>query len=200
MMTNDFERENAWYERVNASADLTQGDIISDCPILRWAPKPVALTVGQEAQILESLIEVAKADVIVMSQACDLENRKVENVILCPHLSLERYKEKWTKFMLDRGQTKLEKAWSRNCEDIKNGYIWNLAMLNEGNIGEQSLTHRIVDFHDVYTLPRIFLESLLHSREQARFRLLPPYREHLSQAFARFFMRVGLPTGITKVW
>jgi hypothetical protein len=29
-----------------------------------------------------------------------------------------------------------------------------------------------------------------------RLRLLPPYREHLSQAFARFFMRVGLPVDI----
>ena len=27
-------------------------------------------------------------------------------------------------------------------------------------------------------------------------RLLPPYGEHLSQAFARFFMRVGLPVDI----
>jgi hypothetical protein len=26
--------------------------------------------------------------------------------------------------------------------------------------------------------------------------LLPPYREHLSQAFARFFMRVGLPVEV----
>ena len=29
-----------------------------------------------------------------------------------------------------------------------------------------------------------------------RIRLLPPYRELLSQAFARFFMRVGLPVDI----
>jgi hypothetical protein len=29
-----------------------------------------------------------------------------------------------------------------------------------------------------------------------RLRLLPPYREHLSQAFARLFMRVGLPADI----
>jgi hypothetical protein len=27
-------------------------------------------------------------------------------------------------------------------------------------------------------------------------RLCPPYREHLAQAFARFFMRVGLPIPI----
>ncbi|MBD5492017.1 MAG: hypothetical protein HDR16_07880 [Lachnospiraceae bacterium] len=29
-----------------------------------------------------------------------------------------------------------------------------------------------------------------------RLRLCPPYREHLSQAFARYFMRVGLPVNI----
>ena len=27
-------------------------------------------------------------------------------------------------------------------------------------------------------------------------RILPPYREHLAQAFARFFMRVGLPVDV----
>ena len=73
-------------------------------------------------------------------------------------------------------------------------------MLNEGSIEELNLTHRVVDFHDVYTIPRTFLESLLHRRGQPRLRLRPPYREHLSQAFARFFMRVGLPMGVTKVW
>ncbi len=78
--------------------------------------------------------------------------------------------------------------------------IWNLAMLNKGDVGDLSLTHRVVDFSDVYTLPRNFLESLLETRDQSRLRLRPPYREHLSQAFARFFMRVGLPTGVTKVW
>jgi hypothetical protein len=28
----------------------------------------------------------------------------------------------------------------------------------------------------------------------------PPYREHLSQAFARFFMRVGLPQPVDPSW
>jgi hypothetical protein len=45
----------------------------------------------------------------------------------------------------------------------------------------------------VFTVPRMFLESLLRQRAAPRLRLLPPYREYLSQAFARFFMRVGLP-------
>ncbi len=59
---------------------------------------------------------------------------------------------------------------------------------------------RVVDFHDIFTLPRAFLESLLIERQLPWLRLLPPYREHLSQAFARFFMRVGLPQPIDPSW
>jgi len=53
----------------------------------------------------------------------------------------------------------------------------------------------IVDFHEVYTAPtNVVREFAL--RTGKRLRLLPPYREHLAQAFARFFMRVGLPVDI----
>lgn len=194
-------RNNSWYGVVEANIELTQGDIIFDCPVVRWMPKPVELGVSkQDLETLRSAVEVMRADVVVMTQACDLENNKVENVILCPHVSLETYREEWEAAMKLQGQNPSPKAWKRTCEDIKNGYVWNLSMLNETNIEGLSLTHRVVDFHDVYTLPRTFLESLLRGRGKSRPQLLPPYREHLSQAFARFFMRVGLPVGVTKVW
>jgi len=57
-----------------------------------------------------------------------------------------------------------------------------------------------VDFHEVFTLPRAFLESLLVARGKLRPRLLSPYREFLSQAFARYFMRVGLPIPVDVTW
>lgn len=189
-----------WYEAVDANVELTQGDIVLNCPVVRWSSVPITPETNPETELLKSLVEVAEIDVVVITQACDLENKKVQNVILCPHFSLSQYKGDWEQTMSNLGQNPTKKAWGRYCEDIKNGYIWNLTMLNEGKIGELILTHRIVDFHDVYTLPRNFLESLLQSRKQSRLRLRPPYREHLSQAFARFFMRVGLPTGIRKTW
>lgn len=203
MMTNNFQNEivKIWYEAVDAESCLSQGDIILDCPIVRWASKPIELQLGQEGKVLESLVEAAKADVIVMTQACDLEQGKVTNVILCPHISLANYKEYWERAgEMKEGKKPNAKQWAKTCKDLSNGYMWNLAMLNEGNVDELTLSHRVVDFHEVYTVPRVFLESLLKSRGEARLRLRPPYREHLSQAFARFFMRVGLPTGVTRVW
>jgi len=59
------------------------------------------------------------------------------------------------------------------------------------------LKYSIVDFHRIYSLPKNYLRKIAQEKE-VRLRLLPPYREHLSQAFARYFMRVGLPVDIDK--
>lgn len=205
MMNFESETPDLWYDAVAPDIPLTQGDIILDCPIIRWANSPVERfeneTLESLLESLDALYEVAKADVIVMSQACDLEQNKIRDVILCPHISLEKYKEHWEKIREKQtGQKPNKKEWTKTCKDISNGYVWNLAMLNQRDVKDLSLTHRIVDFHNVYTLPRTFLESLLQVKSQSRLCLRPPYREHLSQAFARFFMRVGLPTGIKPVW
>jgi hypothetical protein len=86
-----------------------------------------------------------------------------------------------------------EKAWQRTCADIAAGYVWNQTFLGRYEHPELNIEIRVVDFHDVFTVPRTFLELLLQQRGARRLRLRPPYREYLSQAFARFFMRVGLP-------
>jgi len=53
----------------------------------------------------------------------------------------------------------------------------------------------VVDFKNVYGIHYSTLENIV-KKQNKRIRLLPPYREHLSQAFARYFMRVGLPQDI----
>jgi len=52
---------------------------------------------------------------------------------------------------------------------------------------------RLVDFRRTWSLPLEYLQQRAH---KLHLRLLPPYREHLSQGFARYFMRVGLPVDI----
>lgn len=48
---------------------------------------------------------------------------------------------------------------------------------------------------DDNTIP-MQLAKEIAKQNSPRLRLCPPYREHLSQSFARFFMRVGLPINI----
>jgi len=188
----------AWYEIVGPDISLTQGDIIFDCPLLAWQDNALRLEGADEREVLKSAANGIQSDVVVMTQACDLEHEKVENVILCPHVSLDNYRVVWKDNMQRAGQSPTEKAWNRHCNDICDGFMWHFTMLNTCRIDGSRIGIRIVFFNEVFTVPRSFLESLLRQRGNSRFRLLPPYREHLSQAFARFFMRVGLPIPVEK--
>jgi len=88
---------------------------------------------------------------------------------------------------------------SKDIKDIKDGKKWNLTMLDKRDAeaeGNLSISHQVIDFHEVLSLPLAFLTAWVHASGMNRLRLLPPYREHVSQAFARFFMRVGLPQDI----
>jgi len=190
----------AWYESVDPSTPITQGDLIIDCPVLGWSPQTLTLQGQKEEEVLKGAMSAVRADVVVMTQACDLEHGKVANIILCPHLSLADYKRQWEEASKEQSQNPTSKAWKALCTDIRDGFLWNLAILNAAKLGDLTTKHRVVDFHEVFTIPRTFLESLIKQRALPRLRLLPPYREHLSQAFARFFMRVGLPTPVTVAW
>jgi len=191
---------SVWYEEVSASKKLMQGDLISACPVATWDPTKLHVQGESELEFLKAAIRAIQADVVVMTQACDLEQGHISNVTLCPHLPLANFKKLWEAKLRAGDQNPTEKAWKTACDDLKDGFIWNLSLLNYGESKSLNTEHRVVDFHEVFTLPRQFLESLLQQRDIPRLRLLPPYREHLSQAFARFYMRVGLPTPIDKAW
>ena len=137
---------------------------------------------------------------MMMPLACDLEHGKVSNVVLCPAPLLSTFKTGWERGERSRNQQPTAKAWKSLCRNITDGYVWNLFMMDSMPEGEHPTEHRVVDFHSVYTMPRAFLDRLAVGRGGNRLRLLPPYREHLSQSFARDFMRVGLPEAIRPAW
>ena len=149
-----------------------------------------------DGEELQSQYEIVVDDVVVMTQACDLEQRKVDDVVVCSIHSLEEAKALW----LRRQQAETgEKARTKYFEKINSGSIWNLAVLNRGEANGLITSHRIVDFHDIATVPLVVLEAIAVKRGP-RLRLRPPYREHLSQSFARYFMRVGLPSSVDDPW
>lgn len=168
----------SWYSKVEATSDLQQGDIIFGCQIIQ--PKKEAEEINQTLDV-----EVSEYDVIIMSQSCDLVNDKIELVLVCPFHSLTELGNKYSEYKNPAMKDKL-----------RQGHIIGFHLLNRLESNEIN-DYLVVDFKSVYAVPLNFLKQIIKKREN-RIRLLPPYREHLSQAFARFFMRVGLPVDIPQ--
>ena len=129
-------------------------------------------------------MQVEVFDLIVLTQACDLAHSKTEYVVCCPvfdqiHVDVE-FSEQSPKYIASLK------------EKIRQGLIPGYAMI-AAHQGEFSRPVSVVDFRKVFGMPKSFL--CLQARAP-HLRLLPPYREHVSQSFARFFMRVGLPRDI----
>ena len=165
-----------WYECVSGE-DLQQGDIIEQCPL--FSPPSDLRKVKSE-----TTFERVTRNVIVISQSCDLvQNQKsLSQVLLCTVWDLSKFVE---------GHL----ATPKGKEDARRGNIPGMHMLGACDLDNYGRDPRIVDFRELHTLPLPFFRSVAAASGH-RIRLLPPYREHLAQAFARFFMRVGLPVDI----
>lgn len=158
-------------------ADLSQGDLLSACLVPSFSPQ---FGDGGESDV----VPVTRADLIVVTQSCDLANAKAQFVALCPIFTLQRFESINPKFE-DRG------VW----EEVRKGRREGLHMLASPDEPENNREALVVDFRQIYSLPFAYLAE--HAAQaETRWRLRSPFLEHFSQAFARFFMRVGLPSAI----
>ncbi len=158
-------------------SELAQGDFLPQCVMpLFLSPDSI-----QEETLDLPLVQ---ADLIVVTQSCDLQNQKVQFVALCPIHSLEDFEEINPEFRR-RGQ------W----ESVRKGRVEGLHLLASPTDPDNNRAALVVDFGHIVSLP---FEYLVHHADSLaeRWCLESPFLEHFSQAFARFFMRVGLPTAI----
>jgi hypothetical protein len=171
-------QEYPWFEVADGSDDLLQGDFIKDCPVI-IPPSEMSKDEVIDARVVEY-------NVVVMSQSCDLAQGKLDLVLVCPIWPLGAFEEMYPDYRNDKVK-----------EALRRGNLPGYHLLNKCKIDGFETDFLIVDFRNVYSVPFDFLVELVKERGK-RVRLLPPYREHLSQAFARFFMRVGLPVNIPR--
>ena len=83
-----------WYETLANSDEIRQGDFIPECPIL-IPPSNLNLTQAEGDEVdFHDTITVKTLNTVVVSQSCDLENNKVEIVLVCPIISLSDFFEK----------------------------------------------------------------------------------------------------------
>ena len=157
--------------------DLSQGDLLKRCLIPELT---------QEFASTGSNIEVPiqMGDLIVVTQSCDLANMKAGLVALCTISSLVDFERANPKFA-KKG------VW----EEVRKGRREGLHLLASPGNPLASRESLVVDFRELFSLPIAYLQRHAASLG-ARWRLQSPFLEHFSQAFARFFMRVGLPSMI----
>lgn len=158
-------------------------DLLAACLVFRptLAAADVDVTEGTLPKVP---LEQLTIDAIVLSQSCDLVQHKVQDVLLCAC---------WQPRELPDGLGSV-----RGLDGIRRGHLASHHLLPPCSLEGFVESVRVVDFRSVYTLPLDYFRRLAAKRGK-RLRLLPPYREHLSQAFARYFMRVGLPADIPQV-
>lgn len=174
-----------WFE-VCEGNDLQQGDILHQCPVFRPPPGlDLAALEGNDAEV-EFAWE--KQDAIVISQSCDIASNQKSGmwlVALCPVWSVSQVCETNTHLKSNTG-----------LEECRRGYM-NGYFLLPGYDRSPKAEMAIVSFREIFSLQ---LELARHHAETLgdRLRLRSPYREHLSQAFAHYFMRVALPKEIPR--
>jgi hypothetical protein len=170
--------EYLWYKVLENDEALSQGDFVKECPIVIPPNKP------EEGK--ESEIRIINYNVVVMSQSCDLMYRKLNLVLVCPFWELNEFEKANPSYK----DVKIK-------EGLRRGLLPGYHLLNKCEIEGFETDYLVVDFRTVYG---VYFDVLLDlvKKINKRLRLLPPYREHLSQAFARFFMRVGLPVEIPQ--
>lgn len=170
----------AYWTRVRSGV-LAQGDFLPQCGV------PVVSAgfdegLEEEPGNVDGRIRVDVTDLIVVTQSCDLENRKAPWVACCPIHTLSEFEHTNPTFVT---------KW----EMVRQGRIEGVHLLAGLEAPEDNRQALVVNFRQVFSLP---IEYLQRRSEQLgdRWRLQSPYLEHFSQAFARFFMRVGLPSPI----
>jgi hypothetical protein len=170
-----------WYELV-IDDQLMQGDIFENCPVFMPSPEmewPIKEDNG------DTTFDVEFQDIVVMTQSCDLvpdQKSDMWLLIMCPIWKLS-----------DVSQANSFLASSYGKEECRRGYMPGYHMIAGCEHKDWNREISIVSFREVWSLPLAFVHKMVAGCG-LRPRMRSPYREHLAQSFARYFMRVGLPT------
>lgn len=173
-------------------ARIAQGDILRD----------ISFLVGAESKnSTASLDSIELQYAVVMNQDCDLNSdylseqdsngkgsSSIPSILLCPAYPAEQFfkGEHIAEWNLQKMNGKLPDKIRKNDELKRYHYIASDTELN--------IPELVIDFKHFYTIPRDTIYEIRKSSYIATISEL--YREELSQRFANFLARIGLPEGV----
>ena len=161
----------------HTGGELAQGDLLADCPVPRF---PADFTPASDMRTVDFVV----GDFIVVTQSCDLANNKAPAVSMCPVYSLAKLSE-----------INPSLATPAEYEKMRRGIYPAYHVLASPEHPDDNTLCMFVDFRFIHSLPVGYVKRRAIEAGR-RWRLRSPYLEHFSQAFARFFMHVGLPSDI----
>jgi len=181
-------QEYPWYALVEESEELEQGDFIDDFEVLIPTYIPTETKAGMSDTPKYQTKGISRNyNVVIVSQSCDLDNGKLEYVLMCPRVSYSEYLELY--------KSSNPKNVVNNLEYIRQGRQHKYCMLNQCNLPSFPSEIQIVDLGTVFSVPYSIIKQMAKSYSK-RLRLLSPYKEKLAQAFAYYYMRIALPIDI----
>lgn len=165
-----------WYEVVSGEETLQQGDLFFDCPLVALPDTDVLLQATQLLTPPTGLnTTIVFADIILLTQSCDIPKADMDRLLVCPH------------------QDAMEIASKKEQRDnIRKGRVLAYHLIEACELDGYRFDQRVIDFRLATPLPKLLWEQFSLFRK-SHVRLLPPYREKMAQAFANYFMRIGLP-------
>ena len=178
-----------WYKVAEPNEPLKQGDLVYSCPIL-VPPADFDLTCKPKKRIL---VKCRRYDVVVMSQSCDVApDDHLEFVTVCPFDTLPNYFVS-SSSMHDRG----------SIDRIRQRFNYKFHLLNKCRLVDEEskeiqyeTDYLLVDFRFTYSVPYDVLIRV--AKKNKRVHLESPFREHLSQAFGWYYVRVALEDEIPE--
>lgn len=120
-----------------------------------------------------------KARVVVLTQACDLAQKKVSSVLVAVIYPAQE--------LVQEGVLKA----SAIRDHIRRGLVYGWYFL-PADPEIPNMPESIVSLHDLHTVPVVALELLIADGRRIC-HIKTPYREHLAQHFAVTYMHIGLP-------
>jgi hypothetical protein len=159
------------YRQPPTNEPVSQGDILSDCPVFGLDANDVQ--VSPESEPVRWL-----ARVLVVTQVCDLANAKTTRAVTALVHSAQH--------LIDHRI--LTAAVIR--DRIRTHQVFGWYFLPA--ISEIGFPESVVDLRNLHTIPRSVLEELAR-RDRRVCRVNTPYREHLAQQLAITYCRIGLP-------
>lgn len=179
-----------WFELVTGD-DLRQGDVLPDCVMHTPTSPP---TESREQGTGEIPLLRGTFDVMILSQSCDIRRQRLPENEERKLVVLNRVAP-----LSVACQTNPILRTAYGVESCRRGNTTRSLLLPPAQSGTWGRTEpSVLMFAEIWTVPLGQVRRLSQTRSP-RPRLKPPYREWVSQAFGRYFSRVGLESELTEV-